>query len=117
MNLGFLDKALDGLERNVVETLQQAAARTLEFEGEFPTQSQRPRGTGLHPLPATAASDDALSYWEAFRSQVSWPPSWYTGAVEAVFELSRHSRDIVESQHAQHALEPSLVSLAVCVQR
>ena len=70
MNLGFLDKALDGLERNVVETLQQAAARTLEFQGEFPTQPQRSRGTGSHSAPATAASNDALSYWETFRSQV-----------------------------------------------
>lgn len=67
MNLGFLDKALDGLERNVVETLQQAAARTLEFEGEFPTQPQRSRATSAYPLPAI---DDALTYWESFRSQV-----------------------------------------------
>ena len=81
MNLGFLDKALDGLERNVVETLQQAAARTIEFEGEFPTQPQRSRGT--HPLPATAASDDALTYWEGFRSQVSCPPPCRIGSVEA----------------------------------
>jgi hypothetical protein len=42
MNLGFLDKALDGLEGKdlgaLVDTLQQAAARTLEFDGEYPAQ-------------------------------------------------------------------------------
>ena len=77
MNLGFLDKALDGLERNVVETLQQAAARTIEFEGEFPTQAQR--GEGLL-LPATSASDDALTFWAAFRSQARRPPPCHLAA-------------------------------------
>ena len=45
MNLGFLDKALDGLEGKdlgkLVDTLQQAAARTLEFDGEYPAQQAR----------------------------------------------------------------------------
>jgi len=40
MNLGFLDKALDGGKDlgALVDTLQQAAARTLEFDGEYPAQ-------------------------------------------------------------------------------
>ena len=47
MNLGFLDKALDGLEGKdlgaLVDTLQQAAARTLEeFDGEYPAQQVQP---------------------------------------------------------------------------
>lgn len=107
MNLGFLDKALDGLERNVVETLQQAAARTIDFEGEFPTQSQRSRGTGLRPLPATAASNDALTYWEAFRSQVSRPPAWHTGGVKTASEQSKQAMDILKTQRAQCAPEPN----------
>lgn len=74
MNLGFFDKALDGLERNMVETLQQAAARTIEFEGEFPSQPQRSRaaGSALETSTATdvAANKDVLTFWENFCSQV-----------------------------------------------
>ena len=56
MNLGFLDKALDGLEGRdlgaLVGTLQQAAARTLEFDGEYPAQqvAARCRAARLPPV-------------------------------------------------------------------
>ena len=74
MNLGFFDKALDGLERNMVETLQQAAARTIEFEGEFPSQPQRSRAASAALETSTAidvaANKNVLTFWENFCSQV-----------------------------------------------
>ncbi len=75
MNLGFLDKALDGGKDlgALVDTLQQAAARTLEFDGEFPAQQVRPLPdnstvTCAHVLMAARPHMTAAGWCSARRS-------------------------------------------------
>ena len=72
MNLGFLDKALDGLEGKdlgaLVDTLQQAAARTLEFDGEYPAQQARRSHVACQPAVSTHASHYDVNTQLARRS-------------------------------------------------
>jgi hypothetical protein len=49
--MDFFDKALDGLSSKAVEGVFQAAAKAVEFEGEFPKAS-RPTPSKYNVLPS-----------------------------------------------------------------